>query len=96
MWWKKGKCADVGHLREERRKTRSREAPALLHAVLLSFLKKWRKKVGIEMLPEIWVNFRQGDDRKDVTRAINAWKKGEGVGGGKIVDQGMAQQQENI
>lgn len=48
------------------------------------------------MLPEIWVNFRQGDDRKDVTRAINAWKKGEGVGGGKIVDQGMAQQQENI
>lgn len=90
-------CAGVGHLREERRKTRSREAPALLHAVL-SVLKKWRKKVDIEMLPEIWVNFCQGDDRKDVsiTRAINAWKKGEGVGGGKIVDQGMAQQQENI
>lgn len=57
-------CPGVGHLGEERRKTRSREAPALLHAVL-SFLEKWRKKVDIEMLPEIWVNFCQGDDRKD-------------------------------
>ena len=50
------------------------------------------------MLPESWVKFCQGDDRKDVTvtQAINAWKKGEGVGGGKIVDQGMAQWQGNI
>lgn len=65
---------------------------------MLSFLKKWRKKGDIEMLLEVWVNFCQGIDRKDVTvtRAINAWKKGEGIGAGKIVDQGMAHQQENI
>lgn len=99
MWWKKGKatvcwCRSPEGGEEE---NKDREAPALLHAVL-SVLKKWRKEVDIKMLPEIWVNFCQGDDRKDVsiTRAINAWKKREGVGGGKIVDQGMAQQQENI
>lgn len=44
------------------------------------------------MLQGSWVKFCQGDDRKDVTvtQAINASKKGENAGRGKIVNKGLA------